>query len=114
MFTDFRGRTFSSGVCTTEMNWKTWNSLPPDIQKIFDNLRMRYAFECATSYDEDLQKALQKGRSLGKDIYTLSANELQKWEAQVGPIYDDWVADMKSRGIPSDEILNAVRQLKGK
>jgi TRAP-type C4-dicarboxylate transport system substrate-binding protein len=96
------------------MNWKTWNSLPPDVQKILDNLSMRYAFEAATAYDEDLQKALQKGRSLGKEIYPLSASELQKWEKQLSPIYDKWVADMKSKGIPGDEILNAVRQIQGK
>jgi len=96
------------------MNKKTWNSLPPDIQKIFDNLKMRYAFECATSYDEDRIKAIQRGRSLGKDIYPLSPAELQKWENRLAPIYDDWVADMKSKGLPGDELLNAVRQLKGK
>ena len=96
------------------MNQKTWNSLPPDIQKIFDNLSMRYAFEAATSYDEDYQKALQKGRSLGKEIYPLSSSELQKWENQFAPIYNDWVSDMKSKGIPGDEILKAVRQIQGK
>ena len=96
------------------MNWKKWNSLPPDIQKIFDGLRVRYAFEAATAYDEDLKKALQKGRSLGKVIYPLSAGELKKWENQLAPMHDDWVADMKSKGLPGGEMLNAVRQIQGK
>ena len=36
------------------MNKKTWNSLPPDVQKILDNLKTRYAFECATKYDGEI------------------------------------------------------------
>jgi TRAP-type C4-dicarboxylate transport system substrate-binding protein len=96
------------------MNRKTWNSLSPEVQKILDGLRMRYSLECATEYDVDYLKAVARGKSLGKDIYPLSAAELAKWEKQFAPIYGDWVADMKSKGIPGDEILKAVRQLKGK
>jgi len=52
------------------MNKKTWNSLPPDIQEILDNMKMRYAFECATKYDGDVQKSLDEGKSKGNVIYT--------------------------------------------
>ncbi|MBW2065170.1 MAG: TRAP transporter substrate-binding protein [Deltaproteobacteria bacterium] len=96
------------------MNMKTWNSLPPDVKEVFDKLRMRYAFECAVEYDKDRVKAIKRGRSLGKEIYPLSSAELQRWESKVRGIYDDWLADMKAKGIPGDEMLGALRQLKGK
>jgi TRAP-type C4-dicarboxylate transport system substrate-binding protein len=96
------------------MNLKRWNSLPPEIKKIFDDLRMRYAFEAAAAYDEDYDKAIQRGKSLGKEIYPLSAGELKKWENQLAPMYNDWVADMKSKGIPGGEMVNAIRQVQGK
>ena len=96
------------------MNQKTWNSLPPDIQKVFDSLSRRYAFEAAAAYDEDYDKAIQRGKSLGKEIYPLSAGELKKWENQLAPMYNDWAADMKSKGIPGGEMVNAIRQLQGK
>jgi hypothetical protein len=75
---------------------------------------MRYAFEAAAAYDEDYDKAIQRGKSLGKEIYPLSAGELKKWENQLAPMYNDWVADMKSKGIPGGEMVNAIRQVQGK
>lgn len=96
------------------MNMKTWNSLPPDVKEVFEKLRDRYSFECAIEYDKDRVKAIQKGRSLGKEIYPLSPAELKRWEGKLAGIYDDWVADMKAKGLPGGEMLQALRQLKGK
>ncbi len=96
------------------MNKKTWNSLPPDIQKILDNLRRRYAFECGDAYDEDLKKALKVAKSKGKVVYPLAAAELAKWKEKAEPLYDQWVADMKAKGLPGEELLGAIRQLTGK
>ncbi len=96
------------------MNQKKWNSLPPDIQAILEKLNERYAFECAREYDKDRVKAIDKGKSLGKEIYALSAAEQKKWEQSFAPIYDDWVKDMESKGLPGKEMLDAVRQLQGK
>ena len=96
------------------MNRKTWNSLSPEVQKIIDGLSKRYAFESATTYDEDYHKAVKRGKSLGKDIYPLPPGELAKWEKQFAPVYSDWASDMKSKGVPGDEIINEIRQQKGK
>jgi len=96
------------------MNLKTWNSLPPDIQKILDDLNMRYAFESAKAYDEDYVKAIEFGKSRGKDIYLLPSGELEKWTNRLLPVYDKWVADMNAKGLPGSEVLGTVRQLQGK
>ena len=93
------------------MNKKTWDSLPPDIQKILDKLNKKYPFECATAYDEDLKKALDMGKSKGKVIYPLSKAELAKWEKKVGPLYDQWVADMEAKGLPGKKLLKKVQRL---
>jgi TRAP-type C4-dicarboxylate transport system substrate-binding protein len=96
------------------MNQKTWNSLPPDVQKILDNLKMRYAFECSTKYDGDVAKSLDIGKSKGNVIYSLPASELINWEQKFAPVYDQWLADMKSKGLPGAEVLDTIRQLQGK
>ena len=96
------------------MNKKTWNSLPPDVQKILDGLKMRYAFECATKYDGDVGKSLSIGKSKGKSIYTISPAELAKWDKAFVPVYDQWLANMKAKGLPAEEVLGEIRQLQGK
>jgi len=96
------------------MNKKTWNSLPPDVQKILENMKMRYAFECATKYDGDVQKSLDLAKAKGKTIYKIPAAELVKWEKEFVPVYDGWLADMKSKGLPGAEVLDKIRHLQGK
>ncbi len=96
------------------MNQKKWNSLPKDIQAIMEKINSRYALESAREYDKDRVKAIAKGKSLGKEIYPLSAAEQKKWEQAFAPIYDKWVKDMESKGLPGKELLDAVRQLQGK
>ncbi|MDH3883519.1 MAG: TRAP transporter substrate-binding protein [Desulfobacterales bacterium] len=96
------------------MNQKKWDSLPKDIQAIMERINERYIFESAREYDKDRVKAIEKGKSLGKEIYALSAAEQKKWEQTFAPIYDNWVKDMNSKGLPGQEMLDAVRQLQGK
>lgn len=96
------------------MNKKTWNSLPPDIQKILDDLNKKYPFECATAYDEDLQKSFDMAESKGKVIYPLSKAEMRKWEKKVGPLYDQWVEDMEAKGLPGKKLLKKVQKLSKK
>lgn len=96
------------------MNKKTWNSLPPDVREILDNLRMRYAFESATAYDEDVQKSLKIGKSRGKEVYSITASEMAKWEEKLEPVYSKWIADMKAKGLPAEEVLRKIRLLQGK
>jgi TRAP-type C4-dicarboxylate transport system substrate-binding protein len=96
------------------MNKKTWESLPADVQQILDNLKMRYAFECATKYDGDVGKSLAVGKSKGNVIYSLPAAELAKWEAKFTPVYDQWLEDMKAKGLPGKAAVDQIRQLQGK
>lgn len=96
------------------MNLKKFNSLPPDIRKILDGLRTRYAFESATAYDEDYIKAIELGKSQGKDIYPLQSAEMAKWAKTLAPVYVKWSADMKAKGLPGSEALATIRQLMGR
>jgi TRAP-type C4-dicarboxylate transport system substrate-binding protein len=96
------------------MNKKTWDSLPADVQQILENLKMRYAFECATKYDADVTKSFEIGKSKGNVIYTLPAAELAQWGAEFSPVYDQWLEDMKAKGLPGKAVLDQIRQLQGK
>ena len=49
-----------------------------------------------------------------KMVETDEVDDAKRWKKQFEPIYSDWVADMKSKGIPGDEILKAIRQAQGK
>ena len=95
------------------MNLKKYNSLPPDIQKIFDGLSVRYSFQSAIDYDEDRSKALQFGKDNGHVIEPLAPDEFKRWTDRLSPIYNKWEEDMKAKGLPGREVLDAIKELKG-
>ena len=60
------------------MNQKKFDSLPPDIQKIFEKLGIRYSFQSAIDYDEDRTRAIQFGKENGQVIEPLAPAEFQR------------------------------------
>jgi TRAP-type C4-dicarboxylate transport system substrate-binding protein len=87
------------------MNKDKWNGLPADIQKSIEQVNEEWTEKMGRLWDE-LDKEgkdvfLQKG---GKAI-VLSKEENARWAERLRPILDDYVKDMKSKGLPGDEAL---------
>ena len=98
-----------SAVFAIVMNKNKWNSLPPDIQKIIDDMSPEYIEKYAAMWD-DIEKS---GKAYlikrGNKIITLSKEEEAKWVAKAEPIFDDYVKRMKEKGLPGDEALKFAR-----
>jgi TRAP-type C4-dicarboxylate transport system substrate-binding protein len=87
------------------MNKDKWNGLPADVKKIIDGIDNEWIEKMGRLWDE-LDKEgkdvlLQKG---GKAI-VLSKEENARWAERLHPILDDYLKDMKSKGLPGDEAL---------
>lgn len=77
------------------VNIKFWNSLSPDLQKIFPdayNEVVPKQREIARREQETAKKFLQ---SKGMEFFEPSVEELAKWRKQIMPIQDDLVKDLK-------------------
>ena len=88
------------------MNWKVWNGLSIDIQKVFEEANKKYVWK-QVEYQEASDKvgldiALKKGMQVNGPTPELT-KELTK-RAQSG--YDRYVADMKAKGLPGREFLD--------
>jgi TRAP-type transport system periplasmic protein len=91
------------------MNKKTWNSLPPDIQKIIDRTSQEQV--------EKFGKAWEQGDAVGRafldkrgvKFLTLSREEEQRWvDKGAKPLFEDYVKRMKEKNLPGDQALNMV------
>ena len=40
--------------------------------------------------------------------------ELAKWETKFAPVYDQWMGDMKTKGLPGKAAVDHIRKLQGK
>ncbi len=99
------------GLIPLAMSLKTWNSLPPDIQKVFEEMKPSVTSFLGTVVDNRREYLLKQLKERGDNIYYLPASEKARWRAKVQPIYDDWFKLMKSRGLNGEAILNRVKSI---
>jgi len=94
------------------MNKKKWDSLPPDIQAIFEKYSgvkgaemMGYIFD---QHDIAAKKQIEKHvkkRGL-PSIQYISKETRAELKKKLEPVRDMWRAEMAKRGVPGDKILN--------
>jgi len=88
----------------TFMNKKTYDSLPPNLQKLFDDQRIYrlwgYKFDL-----EDIrckQKLADAYKARGKpEIYVLPPDELARWTNTIMPVRQSWVDKVNGLGAPA-------------
>jgi TRAP-type C4-dicarboxylate transport system substrate-binding protein len=95
---------YSTGMFIV-MNKGKWNSLPPDIQKVFDEVNAEWIEKQGNVWDEIEKEGKDFILKKGNKIISLSKEEEAKWTAAVKPLLDEYVKNMKAKGLPGDEAL---------
>jgi len=99
------GSSYSTGMFVV-MNKDKWNSLPPDIQKIIEQVNEEFIEKQGKTWDE-IEKA---GRNYtigrGNKIISLSQDEDRKWEKAVKPLLDEYKKNMQGKGLPGQDVLS--------
>jgi TRAP-type C4-dicarboxylate transport system substrate-binding protein len=90
------------------MNKKKWEAIPSDIQAIIDQMSVEYVEKFAKMWDE-IDKA---GKDLlikrGNKIITLSAEEQARWAEKAKPLIEDYIKNMKAKGLPGEEAIKFI------
>jgi TRAP-type C4-dicarboxylate transport system substrate-binding protein len=99
------------------VNLKTWNSLPPDIQKIIDDTTDDYWIDMVDREEvlidkERGQEALTKFPNI--KWTTLSKDDLDKMAQMQRPLLDEWAAEINSKGLPGNAIRDEFLRLDAK
>ncbi len=87
------------------MNKAKWNELPADIQKIVENISEEWIERMGKLWDELDKEGKDVFLQKGGKVVVLSKEENARWTERLRPILDDYVKDMKSKGLPGDEAL---------
>jgi TRAP-type C4-dicarboxylate transport system substrate-binding protein len=99
------GAAYSTGFFVV-MNKQKWNSLPPDIQKIFREVNKEWADKNGAAWDKYDKESSAWMISQGKKIITLSPEENARFAAAVKPMLGEYVERMKKLGLPGKEALD--------
>jgi TRAP-type C4-dicarboxylate transport system substrate-binding protein len=87
------------------MNKGKWNALPADIQKIIERINEEWIEKMGRLWDELDKEGKEVFVQKGGKPFVLSKEEDARWSERLRPILDDYVKDMKSKGLPGDEAL---------
>jgi TRAP-type C4-dicarboxylate transport system substrate-binding protein len=93
------------------MNMDSWNKLPKDVQKVFDDLRVEQCEWTGTYMDNHVIESMEwSKKEQGVEVIELSKEEKARWDALLEPIIEKWVADNKDK-IPAEQILADIEAL---
>ena len=91
------------------MNLEKFNSLPPDIQKIIDEVSAPMGPSMGAMFEKSAAEVLEV---LGTDypevtIYTLPPEEKARWAEAIMPLWSEWVSEVEALGYPGEELLSS-------
>jgi TRAP-type C4-dicarboxylate transport system substrate-binding protein len=98
------GAAYSSGMFVV-MNKDKWNAIAPDLQKIIEKVNEEYAEKQGKLWDEIDKAGREFSIGRGNKVIALSQDENWKWTKAVKPILDEYVKNMKDKGLPGEEAL---------
>ncbi|OPY70457.1 MAG: C4-dicarboxylate-binding periplasmic protein precursor [Syntrophorhabdus sp. PtaU1.Bin050] len=92
------------------MNKNTWNSLPKDIQAVFDKVGEEWHPDKATAMWLEWERMGQREcEKAGIKFIKLSPQENERWNAKVQPIINEWIKDTKAKGLPAEEAIKFIK-----
>jgi TRAP-type transport system periplasmic protein len=95
------------------MNKKKWNSLPPDVRKIIEEINAEWVDRVGKTWETGDKAGRELTLKLGNKITPMPKEENDKVAQAVRPLLDDYLANMKKNGLPGDEALRfCMDQLK--
>ena len=99
------------------MNKRVWDSLPPDLQKVFMDCggpKNSGAYSAANEKQAAGAKNAIAGsnKKAGKPpVYALSKDEATEWKTALLPVWDKWAAEMEAKKLPGKAIISDIKSL---
>jgi TRAP-type C4-dicarboxylate transport system substrate-binding protein len=96
------------GLSYVAMNKKVWDSLPSDVQKVFNDLSDWAQALWIKETDLSDQASLNFAKSQGAQMVTIDKAELNRIYKVSEPVFEKIAADLEARGKPGKKILAEV------
>ena len=99
--------TWKVGSCDTfyvVMSKKKWDSLPPDVQKVFNAVTEEYKEKWAKLWNDIDIEGVDFFKKQGGQVIELSDAELARWSKAAEPVFADFKKDIAGKGYTPAEI----------
>ena len=93
------------------MNKDKWNSLPRDIQAVFDDVSSTWIDVHADTWDQVDVEGRNYTKSLNNEIITLPDAEQQRWVKAVESVIINFEKAAQDKGLPGDKAVATLKEL---
>jgi TRAP-type C4-dicarboxylate transport system substrate-binding protein len=94
------------------MNMDRWNSLPDDVKKVMDDLRVEQAKWTGSYMDGHVKESIEwSKKTYDVEFIELAPEEKARWDAKLDSITKKWVSDKKAKGFPAEKIIDDMKGL---
>ncbi len=103
------GTLFSSAyvnVTYVVMNKQKWQSIPPEDQKIIEQINKEWIEKEGKLWDQLEDEARKLFLDKGRKVIQLSNEEDARWTKLLQPVLTQYVQNMKDKGLPGQEALD--------
>ncbi|MBY6049842.1 TRAP transporter substrate-binding protein [Vannielia litorea] len=108
--TEFTGNALYVLGFVLAMNKDKYESLPDDAKAALDaNSGAEFSAWAGKMMDELDAPGLKIAEDLGNNIITIDAEGTEEWKELSEPIYAEWIADMESKGIDGQALIDEAR-----
>ena len=96
------------------MNKGTWDKLPPDVQKVVNELSGEWfaADFHGKIANESVAASWQRLEKENHSIYTPGPMDLERFYKTAEPLLEEWAKDTESKGLPGKKVLQEALNLK--
>jgi TRAP-type C4-dicarboxylate transport system substrate-binding protein len=98
------------GVNMILMTQEKWDSLPLDIQLIWEEINEEAKYVYLEEMDRLVPDRLAQLKSLGVETYTLSPEEHARWVKLMSPVLEKYMADFEAAGYPARKAVEAIKR----
>ncbi|MFD3188816.1 TRAP transporter substrate-binding protein [Sedimentitalea sp. HM32M-2] len=110
--TEFTGNALYVLTFVLAMNKEKYESMPDDLKKVLDdNSGLEFSVFAGGTQEDSDGPARQAALDNGNNIITLDVEQTAVWKEASQPIYDEWIADMSSKGIDGQALIDEARML---
>lgn len=94
------------------MNENSWNELGEENQAAIKELMgERMAIKAGANFDDVGQRAIERAKEKGVEIYELSDDELAEWSKLINPTVEKWIKKLEDKGLPGQAIYDRAVEL---
>jgi TRAP-type C4-dicarboxylate transport system substrate-binding protein len=87
------------------MNQAKWEALPPDIQKVLEDLTLPLSMAVGKKFMEMNEFTIAALKKRGDQVYVLTPEQKKEWRASLQPVYDAQIAAMTDAGMDGKAVM---------